>query len=1310
MAMIKKLLFTLSLCMLVMGVLHAQSTIKGVVKDSGGTPVSYVQILLKQDGKTVNGANTDDNGSYQIYGVFAGTYDISAGGSMNCPSVHTQTGIYVSSSEVKFVDLTVDCSNELEEVIVIWEPPTFDKDNTVTTIKLTAEEVRRNPGRSINSALANLEGVATVDGAIVSVRGNRSDGQQTIIDGVRVRGGGGIPMQSVEGVELIQGGIPAEFGDGTSFTVITTRGVSKDFHGGIELRSSLEGYWQSLASITLSGPILKGKTANDPARMGFLFTVEGTYDKDASPARGGTWVAKPEVIEDIIANPIEYRYSAGTYYSYHRANDLEKDAFQKVRVRQNAHDWGFVAQGKIDIMGGGKDERGKPRNNLRFTLNGTYQYDQWLGWGRSIALFNSKNNGVTTNNTLRLNARINHRVKTDTSAKAILKNIMYDINVSYTLSNGKSMDRNHKDNLFAYGYVGKMATERHDSYEYDLMRVRDDREILDPHGIPIDTIVEVDVPFIKFDKPQAAYWTTFDPSAYGIYNPDLVPYTQNFVDWIQEKTGIDINDPYITETERRRVFQFFGNPSFTTTQYMQYSALLNGLSGLNTVGNGLFVPPGWINSGYAKSRSEAIGAKASLSLNIKDHEVKFGFELEKLKNRNYSIAAEGLWDLMRQITWDEGNFPLDYQASYWKYGDPNDPLKPLIGYTPGGDIMILDTLMYPTLINLKNFDLNFRDKFGIPKDQVVYVDVDSYNPSDLSLDLFSNYELLNGGFSYVTYSGYDYLGNRSNKKINLDNFFSGIDPDTQNPNLHDKDKYTIGAFEPIYMAWYLQDKFSISNLLFNVGLRLDYLNSNQYVLKDPFLLRDAYAVKDLKNSADWDGFQFPDNVNDAWIPYVGESNTMIADAPHSIVAYRDGIKWYDNLGQEIADPTSYLGAGGPILIEKRITGDPSLASSNAFTKYKPQLSVMPRISFSFPVSTNSLFYAHYDIITYRPSQWQMNPIAYLFINNYQSANRIISNPNLRAQRTVDYEIGFRQKVGENAALNIAAYYKEVRDQIQSYRFTGAYPNTYYSYYNHDFGTVQGYVLGMTMRGNKNISFNASYTLSFAKGTGSSAGSNVALIASGQPNLRTLTNLSYDQRHKIGATVFFSFDQGVSYNGPKTIKLKKGTETTKEIRWLENTGATLVVTAASGMPYSRARDVYSALGWGENTKPILKGSINGANMPWSFECNLRLEKMFMLNLAGKNSKTESGKSKKKPGYLAISLDFQNLLNIKNVISVYDYTGNPTDDGFLSSQLFENYLMSATLPAAAAENYYYMMVTNPYNYTPPFRVYLGISFSF
>ena len=1275
MAMIKKLLFTLSLCMFIGNAIYAQSTIKGVIKDANGGPLQYLQVLLKQDDKVLNMAITDDAGSYQIFGVTAGTYDITTVGSIACATSFTQKGVYVSTSEVKFVDITINCSTELAEVEVIYVPPIFSQDNTSTTTKLTGDEVRKTPGRSITAALANLGGVSSVDGRMTSVRGNRSDGQVMYIDGVRVRGNAGVTMSSVESAELIQGGIPAEFGDATSVTVITTRGVGKDYHGSAELRASLEGYGQFTGAVSVSGPIIKGLKPQDPSRMGFLFSAEGNYDIDDFPLAGGSWVAKPSVKKDILAKPIDYRFENNTYVRYYRATELGSGDFKKTRVRKNAESWGFIAQGKIDVMGGGKDARGRSKNNLRFSIGGTYQYLQARDWGIGTALFNSNNNGIITNNTLRLNARLNHRVKTDTAANAILKNVMYDININYTLFNRKYEDINHKDNFFGYGYIGKFNTTRSDKYVYvDSMLWQG----------PKDTIMMYD--FWKLDQYSTVDLVSFDKDGYKkngkYYNPHMTTYTQNFLDWVYD----------VTEGDIRR----FG---LNNDIYQAFGALLNG-DAPPLVAPRLYQAPGVPNASYDKGRREAIGAKATLFMNIQDHEIKFGFDFEKLTDRSYEISARSLWYRMRQLTYGDELRPLDLGAAYWKYGGDMPNLK------------MNDTLMYPVITDkISYFDKNLRNKLGI-KGEESFLDIDSYDPSMYSLDLFSNYELLNIGNSYVNYNGYDYTGKISNKKLNLKNFFCEDElEEGEKIDLNKKGRFNIGAFEPIYLALFIQDKFSISNLLFNVGLRLDYFNANQYVLKDPFLLKDANTVQELKNHNDWQGYVFPDNVGGGWIPYVSNADFDINTAPHTIVAYRNGKVWYNSLGQEVPNPETYLGSGGPILKKLPDPENPARASSNAFTNYKPQWNLMPRVSFSFPVSTNSLFYAHYNIVTTRPTNLQINPIAYLFINKYTSSDDIINNPNLRAARSVDYEIGFRQKIGENAALNIGAYYSEKRDQVQSYRFTGAYPNTYYSFENQDFGTVQGFMLEMTMRGTKNLTFRASYTLQFAKGTGSSAGSNLAIIASGQPNLRTLTNLSFDQRHRIAANIDFRFDSGVNYNGPITVVQKKGTDTKKEIRWLENTGITLLFSAASGMPYSRSGTVYSALGW--EGKAQLQGAINGANMPWSFQCDLRIEKAFILNLASKKDKNESGKRNNKPGLLSVYLDFTNLLNIKNVIGVYQYTGSAKDDGYLSSSLFQQYEskgIAFSMPYASAQNYYRMAVASPYNYTQPFRVYLGVILSF
>ena len=67
-----------------------------------------------------------------------------------------------------------------------------------------------------------------------------------------------------------------------------------------------------------------------------------------------------------------------------------------------------------------------------------------------------------------------------------------------------------------------------------------------------------------------------------------------------------------------------------------------------------------------------------------------------------------------------------------------------------------------------------------------------------------------------------------------------------------------------------------------------------------------------------------------------------------------------------------------------------------------------------------------------------------------------------------------------------------------------------------------------------------------------------LIASDQPNLRTIYPYTYDQRHQVITALDYRYGSGSSYNGPRIAG--------KEL--FKNTGANLVANFASGMPYSR----------------------------------------------------------------------------------------------------------------------------------------------
>jgi hypothetical protein len=80
-------------------------------------------------------------------------------------------------------------STDIAEVVISWEPPAFSMDMTPSASRLSGENIRTTPGRSVTAALASLEGVSSTNGTMTSVRGNRSDGQEIIVDGVRVHNG-----------------------------------------------------------------------------------------------------------------------------------------------------------------------------------------------------------------------------------------------------------------------------------------------------------------------------------------------------------------------------------------------------------------------------------------------------------------------------------------------------------------------------------------------------------------------------------------------------------------------------------------------------------------------------------------------------------------------------------------------------------------------------------------------------------------------------------------------------------------------------------------------------------------------------------------------------------------------------------------------------------------------------------------------------------------------------------------------------------------------------------------------------------------
>ena len=1187
-------------------------SIKGTVKDKRtGEVIPFATVIVKDKDVVIATGTTDFDGKYNINPVNAGVYNLT------CNFIgyadFNLNGVTVYSGKPKVVNfnMTVE-STMIQEVTVTAQEELIETGKTSEIV--SSEEIKNLPYRNLSQIVGTTAGVFQQDGSgSFNVRGSRSSTNVIFIDGVKVRGDVNLPRDAILQTEVITGGVPAQYGDVTGGVIsTTTKGPAPYYFGSSEVLTSsvFDPYHYNLGALTLGGPIIRNKKTGQPI-VGFLLASEFQYNRDGSPRSLTTWKVNDDKLAELQANPLVPASSG--FGVLNAADFLTQNDLSPQNYREN------VARTAVRVSG-----------NLKFvtsekttlTIGGRYNMNQGRNGSRFNELMNYANNSESFAQDWSTYVRFQQRFGNPSdSSNSLIRNAFYTIQMDFTRNERLTQDARHKDNLFAYGHIGTFKTQYRPLYT-----------------LGSDTITDPNDP--NYGKVMDAYTLAVFQSANVDYtpgenNPILANYTSNFYNFVDQNL----------------IF----NRARSLEDIRAGGGLLNGDQPSSVYG--LWGNVGANQASYGKTLNDQFRITASSTFDIKDHSLIVGVEYEQRFDRSYSVGATGLWTLMRLL-----------QNDAIRELDLNNPTA---SYDNNG--VFQDTLNYPRLFDAdkpRTFDRKLRETLGLDPDGTDWLDIDSYDPSTFSLDMFSANELLNIGSSqYIGYYGFDYLGNRLTTRPSLTDFFA-TDAQGNSPRL-------IGAFEPIYMAGYIQDQFTYEDLFFNIGVRVDRFDANQPVLADPYVLYPAYSVGDL-GATTLAGYDVPEGISDDAVVYVDDQEN-----PSAIVGYREGTTWYTANGEVEANPKNIADLSGgikPFLKNPGIEDQKLAVTANeSFKDYTPQVTVSPRISFQFPISDEAEFFAHYDIMVQRPDPGvnRMNPITFLQLENGNNGG-LLSNPDLKPQRTTDYEIGFRQKLNDNSALKLSAFYREMRDMMQSFSFTEAYPVTYIAFGNLDFGTVKGYTVQYDLRRTGNVRLNANYTLQFADGTGSSSTSGANIARSGQPNLRYILPLSYDSRHQVVMNMDYRYGGGPAYNGP--VWFGK--------RVLENAGLNLVLNANSGTPYTRRVLAYGLT----DAQTPMTGNINGSRLPWSFRVDATANKVWNFN-EGPLSNFE------------IYVQMLNVLNTQNVLGVYPYTGSPSDDGYLSSPQGQNAIQFQASAQSFAD-LYNISLANPGLFSLPRRIRLGL----
>jgi hypothetical protein len=1213
---------------------QGNGAIKVVLQDKATKEaIPFANVVAYQDGVQVGVSTTNMDGEAFIKPLSPGKY--------------TVKGVYVGyqAAEVKDIVvgegktayITIGLSNgegvKLDEVeVVTYQVPLIDPD-TKSGQTVTREDYQNLATKDINSVAATTAGVFQADeGKAINVRGGRSGNTTYFVDGVKVFGTPNLPQQSIEQLNVITGGVPAMYGDLTSGAIsISTRGPQSKYFGGVELISSQLTDPYGYNSLGFSFGGPLLKKKDSTHRTVLGFFLSGQGNYIKDNNPSFIPIS---VIKDEKLQEIKDAplLPSPSGTGFIRASEfITKDDINTQKFRPNASSRLLALNGKLDYA---------PTVNTNISLGGFYEFSDNFNSNVANNLLNSVNNSKTSKRTGRVNLSVTQKfggTGNKEKTQSLLTNSFFRFLVSYENVLDKTRSAKHKDDVFNYGYVGKFErpfAEKDFAFNYQF------KDAFNLNGQEINAYeyrgrFELPVSFTPADlNPDAAIYTSYLLSQSG-----PVTFGSNY---IQGNNGV------VNGSSPASVYNLFNNF-------------------------------GVYPSGYTKIINEQFRIATSFNTDIKSHALTFGLEFDQRSNSFYGLGAGDLWDVMRNtanihtLELDKSNPILVSQFSglvpYYYYENKYQADKQ------------------------SQFSEKILEKLGLPKNYTGFVNTDALDPSQLSLDMFSADDMFyNQSNRVVNYSGFTHDGKRTKGKTDISKFLEQTDD-------AGRKLYPIGAFKPIYASVFIMDKFDFKDIKFNVGLRVDRYDANQQVLKDKYAFHELAKISDLASLDDLPaGFanNIPSNVSKDAAIYISDAPTG-GKSPGFIKGFRDGDKWYDSEGNELSDPSLIAStSGNPVPLFKDRSNYDKKMSIGGFKQYAAAINVMPRIAFSFPISDVANFFAHYDILTQRPTGNAINPLNYYFMDA-ESSSPLVTNPNMRPQQTIDYELGFSQILNErkNASLTITSFYREMRNMINQRVVTGAYPKTYIQYDNIDFATTKGLSFVFDFRRTGGSRYSANYTLQFAEGSGSNANSGANLAQSGQPNLRILQPLDFDQRHSFVLNYDYRFGAEKDYKGP-TIKTKKG----KVIQLFEDVGFNLSFIVGSGTPYTRWG---APTAFGTGGRSSIVGQINGSSKPWSYRGNLRIDKNIDLSWG------KDGDDNKKTANLNIYLQVLNVLNTRNILNVYNFTGNPSDDGYLTSAQAAQSLSLAN-NAASFIDMYNISINQPGNFSSPRQIRIGLMFNF
>jgi outer membrane receptor protein involved in Fe transport len=188
----------------------------------------------------------------------------------------------------------------------------------------------------------------------------------------------------------------------------------------------------------------------------------------------------------------------------------------------------------------------------------------------------------------------------------------------------------------------------------------------------------------------------------------------------------------------------------------------------------------------------------------------------------------------------------------------------------------------------------------------------------------------------------------------------------------------------------------------------------------------------------------------------------------------------------------------------------------------PKYSLAPRLGVSYPISEHaSLFFAYGHFYQFPGMGEIFRNADYNQLADLQASSTsipVMGNPDIRPERTVQYQFGYKHAITENLGLDVTSFYKDIRDLLGT-KIIETYNGAQYAQLsNVDFGNVVGVTVTLNQRSKGAFSSTLDYTWQSAHGNSSDPNETANRAAAGEDARPRSIPFNWDQLHTLNLTL------------------------------------------------------------------------------------------------------------------------------------------------------------------------------------------------